>query len=355
MKLTDRINAFEKLGEHLSAFLSNHAKKEKLDNDIILNKVNIAVERSENLNPWFTRENSLISIENISKQLTKDNLSDWLRKYDLPEKNKNPKKIGVILAGNIPLVGFHDFICVLITGNIFIGKQSSKDNILLKCLADILIVINPDFSKFIVFEDNILKGFDAVIATGSNNSSMYFESYFKNVPNIIRKNRNSIAILNGNETPEEIKKLGDDIFTYFGLGCRNISKIYVPDKYEIKKIFDSLESFSTLLNHNKYANNYTYNQTLYLMKGVKFFDNGFALMIEDENNISSPISVIYYEYYKNIRKLYEILESRSSQIQCVATNINGFDNSVRLGNTQKTELWDYADNIDTIKFLYSLI
>ena len=353
MTLQKRIETFKKLGTFINEFLIAFKNNEAFDESGQFYKLNKAIETSEISNPWFTKSNTILSLENITKQLSAENLTRWISSYNMAETNKNPKKIGVVMAGNIPLVGFHDFICVLISGNIFVGKLSSKDNILLKCIASIISELSPSIEQNIIFEENILKDFDAIIATGSNNSSMYFEHYFKNVPNIIRKNRNSVAILDGEENIEDIMKLGEDIFTYFGLGCRNISKIYLPEDYDLTLIFNALEHFSSLLDHNKYVNNYTYNQTLYLMKGVKFYDNGFALMIQ-ENNISSPISVVHYEYYKNIRNLYGILESNNSQIQCVATNIGGFDKSVKLGNTQKPELWDYSDDIDTIKFLNSL-
>ncbi len=352
MLLKDRIRAFYTLGELVGDFVLKNEKENSLHGNAskILNKALVSAEIA---NPWFTKENILFALKNISQQLTEQNLNKWLEKYNLPDKNNNPQKTGVVLAGNIPLVGFHDFLCVLITGNIFIGKMSSKDNILLKALTEILESINPEIKNYIFFEDKFLKNFNAVIATGSNNSSVYFKHYFGKVPNIIRKNRNSVAIITGKETPNELKKTGKDIFTYFGLGCRNISKIYFPENYNIPQFLDALEDFKYVINHNKYANNYTYNQTLYLMKGIKYFDNGFALFVEN-NDISSPISVIYYEFYKNIHKLYEILKSKSLQIQCVVTTTKGFENRVNPGETQKTELWDFADNIDTIEFLNSL-
>ncbi len=347
METNDIINSFVKLGNHIRSFLL--ADK----NGKIELKLADAVQQAEIQNPWFTKDNIYYALNVISEQLTENNLLEWIKKYPELKLNKNPKNIGVVMAGNIPMIGFHDFICVLISGNKFIGKLSSKDNILLKKIADILISIDDRCKDRIIFETGFLKNFNAVIATGSDNSSMYFEQYFKNVPNIIRKNRNSVAILTGQENEDELKKLGADIFTYFGLGCRSVSKLYVPENYDFTHFFNAIKHFSKIKMHNKYTNNYLYNQTVYLMNNIRHLDNGFVILKED-NDFSSPISVIFYEYYKNIRNLYGYLESNSTKLQCVVTNADGISNSVLIGETQKTKLWNYADNVDTIKFLTTL-
>ena len=210
---------------------------------------------------------------------------------------------------------------------------------------------NCRFFSFIC--EKKLSNFDAIIATGSNNTSRYFEFYFKNYPHIIRKNRNSIAILNGNETQEELHNLADDIFLYFGLGCRNISKIYVPNAYNFDIFFKAINHYKNIINHKKYANNYKYHKSILLIHKTLHLDNGFLLLKEDFS-ISSPISIIYYEKYHNINDLTKIANQNLENIQCIVTNCNEFENKIKFGQAQKPELWDYADNVDTLNFLMQI-
>jgi len=353
MNLNQRIKAFLELKNFISEVLEN----KQISNINLETKVDLfktIIETEYTFNQWFTAENIRFSLKSISDSLTKENFEIWLSKYNSDFENLKPQKVGVILAGNLPLVGFHDFLCVLITGNIFIGKQSSKDNRLLKTIADFLILIEPEFENFIKFEEERLVDFDAVIATGSNNSARYFEFYFSKYPNIIRQNRNSIAILNGLETKAEMQLLSDDLFTYFGLGCRNVSKLYVPQNYDIAHFFEGITKYENIIFHNKYANNFAYNRAIYLMELIKFFENSFAILKEDKN-ISSPVSVVFYEYYNNLSEIENFVNQNSEKLQCVVSNLDIPNvKTIKLGETQKPQLWDYADNVDTIEFLLKL-
>jgi hypothetical protein len=249
------------------------------------------------------------------------------------------------MAGNIPLVGFHDYLSVLISGNSVIAKTSSKDAELIVHLSEILCSINPAFSKKIRFTEGILSDFDAVIATGSDNSSRYFEYYFGKYPHIIRKNRNSIAIIDGEETNQELENLGTDIFSYFGLGCRNISKVYLPEGYDVHTMIKNWTRYSDVILHSKYANNYDYNMAVYLVNKEKFLDTGYMLLKESAE-ISSPVSVLFYEFYKSEESLALKINSLNDKIQCITGR-----KYIPFGKSQFPRLWDYADNIDTLDFL----
>ena len=353
MLLSEKIEAFTKLGEVLEAVVNNnsttlHSEVQKKYYD----KFQQAVQTVHYSNAWFTPENLRFSFAGISENLKEENLKSWLQNYNIISL-KEPKKIAVILAGNIPLVGFHDFLCIILSGNIFLGKLSSKDDKLLRLITGFLIEINTEFSQLIAFEEHILKNFDAVIATGSNNSARYFQYYFGKVPNIIRKNRNSVAVLSGNETPQQLENLADDIFIYFGLGCRNVSKIFLPENYDITYLIKHLEKYKHLKNHNKYQNNYEYNRAIYLVNQTLHHDNGFLLFKED-TNLSSPVSVVFYEFYNDIEVLKKTLEQHCNLLQCIVSETNNITNAVNFGKTQKPQLSDYADMIDTMDFLLKL-
>lgn len=259
-----------------------------------------------------------------------------------------PKKIALILAGNIPLVGFHDFISVLVSGHNTLVKTSSDDQHLLPFLAKYIIAIQPEFASRIEFVSGKLENFDAVIATGSNNTARYFDYYFKDKPSIIRKNRNSIAVLDGNESKEQLIALGEDIFRYFGLGCRNVSKLFVPKGYSFDAFFEAIFEYQDVIHYEKYANNYDYNKAVFLMSNFKLLDNGFLTLKEDES-FGSPISSVFYEFYDTIESVKEKISSQADAIQCIVSS-NLVPNSIPFGQTQRPELWDYADNIDTISF-----
>lgn len=303
-------------------------------------------------NPWFTLQNIEQAVNGWAYLLSLPKLEEWLNDYTIAE-HQTPKSVAIIMAGNIPLVGFHDLLCVLMSGNKAIVKLSDDDTVLMKWAIDELIRIQPEFKEYItISESRLPQGFDAVIATGSNNTNRYFEYYFRDKPTLLRGNRNSVAILSGNETPEDFAKLGEDIFTYFGLGCRNVSKLYVPQGYDPVPFYEGIESFNEVINHHKYANNYTYHKALFLMNLDKHLDNNFLLLKKDER-IASPLGVMFYEEYEDIETLKQLLDSKRDEIQCIVSK-TAFPNALPLGRAQHPELWDYADGIDTMKFLSSL-
>ncbi len=354
MNLSERINSFIELGDFLSQFSSeNQAQINHSLNSIFYDDFKALLSRISNENLWFTPFHVHASINGICSFLNKEKLELWLSKYSVSDKNTEVKT-AVIMAGNIPMVGFHDMLSVLISGHQFIGKLSSKDNQLLDFVSKILIEINPEFQELISFQSERLSGenkFDAIIATGSNNSARYFEAYFKKYQHIIRRNRNSVSILTGQESEAELKALGNDIFLYFGLGCRNVSKLYVPVGYDFPKLLDTWQSFSYVGNHNKYANNCDYQRSLLLMNRIPHFDNGFLLLTENQS-ISSPIGVVNYEFYSEINDLKKSLELNSDLIQCIVSN--ELDHTIPYGKAQQPELWDYADDVDTMAFLTKL-
>jgi len=350
----NKIESFIELGKFLSQFTIEENKKNEnvLYNDEFYESFIELIYGAQSLNGWFTPEQVYFAIKSWAEALTFDNLNTWMSHYSIPEINNNPKTIGLILAGNIPLVGFHDFLSVLITDNKALLKLSSKDQSLLPFLANYLIKINPELAKKIEFVKGKLEGFDAVIATGSTNTARYFEFYFNNVPSIIRKNRNSVAILTGSESKEDLIALGEDIFRYFGLGCRNVSKLFVPQNYDFKLFFEAMYTYKDIIYYEKYANNYDYNKAVFLMSMFKLLDNEFMTLKEDES-YGSPITSLFYEKYSDLNLVYDRLYTDKEKIQCiVSANIQR--GNIPFGHTQKPKLWDYADNVDTIAFLLNL-
>jgi hypothetical protein len=265
---------------------------------------------------------------------------------------KTEKKIGIAMAGNIPLVGFHDLMCVLLSGHQLVAKLSSSDSVLMKFVRDSIISIDSSFADKLLFEER-LNGVDAVIATGSDNTSRYFEYYFRNIPHIIRKNRTSCAVIVGEESPEEYSMLGKDIFCYFGLGCRNVSKIFVPENFDFPVMLKSLESFQPIVNHHKYANNYDYQKSILLINQTHHYDNGFLLLTENENLVS-PISTVYYQFYKDQNDLSLKLQSMADKIQCIVSAQGWYKQSVPFGEAQFPLVSDYADGVDTMAFLQNV-
>jgi hypothetical protein len=342
-------SSFVKLGNFLRQFSLEKNTKDVsvLQNDLFYVDFISLVELSQSHNGWFTPEQVYFSVQSWAKALTETNLNQWLSPYDFSKTT--PKKIGLVLAGNIPLVGFHDFLSVLISGHDVLVKTSSNDQHLLKFLAKYLISIQPELNSKITFVEGKLEGFDAVIATGSNNTARYFEFYFKDKPSIIRKNRNSVAVLNGTESHEDLVRLGEDIFRYFGLGCRNVSKLFVPKDYNFDSFFKAMYEYREVIQYEKYANNYDYNKAVFLMSNFQLLDNEF-LTIKEDSSYASPISSVFYEFYENIDEIKNRLNTDAEQIQCVVSN-NLIENSVSFGQTQQPRLWDYADNVDTLAFL----
>ncbi|WP_438711909.1 acyl-CoA reductase [Aquimarina muelleri] len=349
MLLNDRVNAFSELGKFLSQFKTTGYEKVNsvLCNQDFFEEMSQKIDTAVHHNGWFTKENILFSLKQWGNALTKENLDNWLSSYSLT-KNK-AKTIGTIMAGNIPLVGFHDFLSVLISGNKILVKQSSNDNQLLPFLSTYLIAIEPRFKDRISFTFDKLKSFDAIIATGSDNTSRYFEYYFSKVPNVIRKNRNSVAVLTGSETKEELQALGEDIFRYYGLGCRSVSKIMIPKNYKFDLFFEAMYDYHDIMNSAKYANNYDYNKAVYLMSNYKLFENGFLMLKEDES-YASPIATLFYEKYESIDLLIKKIEKDKEKIQCIVGN-SFLSGCIEFGQTQNPMLSDYADGIDIIEFL----
>jgi hypothetical protein len=256
------------------------------------------------------------------------------------------------MAGNIPLVGFHDFICAKILNYKCLIKMSSDDKILLPVVIDFLDFILPGFKKNIEFTNKPLKKFDGVIATGSNSSFKYFEYYFKKYPKILRKTRHSIAVLDGNESKENLIDLGNDIFNYFGMGCRSVSKIFVPKNYNFDLLFESLFEFKEVIKNNRYANNYDYNKAVYLMGEKKITENGFLILKKDKN-LGSPIACLFYDTYNSIKEIEKYIDNNSEYLQCIVSNFK-LSNSIPLGSSQKPKIYDYADKIDTLNFLLKM-
>ncbi len=352
MLQNDKIKCFIELGKFLSQFSETECQKKDnvLHNDLFFEDFKALIELSQSHNGWFTPENVYFAIQSWAKALTEENLNQWLSKYDLSKTE--PKTVAIILAGNIPLVGFHDFLSVLMAGHKVLVKTSSNDQKLLPFLAKYLIAVDSQLADYITFSEGKLENFDAVIATGSNNTARYFEFYFKDKPSIIRKNRNSIAVLNGKETREDLVNLGEDIFRYFGLGCRNVSKLFVPKDYDFDAFFKAIFEYKDAIFYEKYANNYDYNKAVFLMSNFKLLDNEFLTLKEDKSH-ASPISSVFYERYENLSEVQSRFETEADQIQCIVSN-NLIEKSIPFGKTQQPQLWDYADNVDTIEFLLNI-
>ena len=302
-----------------------------------------AILQSCNKNPWFTPRNIRFAMSAHAQEFKEDKLRHWLANYSFEFESK--KRVAIIMAGNIPLVGLHDLVSVYLSGHIAIVKLSRKDRILMSVVVNLLKEIEPAYGDNIKLVDTIDTPFDAVIATGSNNSFKQFQHYFKQYPKILRNSRTSLAILDGNESLEQRKALAYDIFMHFGLGCRNVTKVYIPKGYNLDKLFEAFCEFKEVIHHNKYANNYDYHKAIFSLGGHSFLDNGFLLLKEDKS-LHSPVSVLHYEYYENRTDLIALLEEKKSQIQCFVSSTN-----TPFGQTQFPKLTDYADGLDTLAFL----
>ena len=351
------VSAFARLGEFIGQFHTGIRRDTPW-----LNALNeefhekfLQVVRTEHVNnPWFTEAYILKALEGITRMLEREILEEWLEPYGLPDEGSgDPKTIGLVLAGNIPLVGFHDLMCVLISGHRVRAKPSSKDDRLIRILSEVLIRIEPEFSNRIRISEEYIKEVDAVIATGSDNSARYFEYYFREIPHIIRKNRNGIAVLTGQETDEELAGLGEDIFTYFGMGCRNVTKLYIPESYDLTAFMAIMDRYSDLYQHHKYGNNVDYHRAVYLMNQVAILDNG-VLILKEDDSIASPVGVVFYERYSEIEKVQQLIDTRREEIQCIVSLHPGIREAILPGETQVPGPWDYADGIDTLSFLKSV-
>lgn len=306
-----------------------------------------AQQRAHAENGWFTPEFIQLAVRQIAEEfLQKDKLTQWARKYDLPQENPSPKTIGLTMAGNIPLVGFHDFLSIFLSGHRQLLKPSSRDNVLIRHLIAQLTSNDPEVSSLVSFAER-LNGCDAYIATGSNNSSRYFDYYFGKYPNIIRRNRTSVAVLTGEETRQELDRLADDVYQYFGLGCRNVTKLYVPEKYDFLSLLETFRRYNYLADLSKYKNNYDYQLAILLLNKIYYMTNESILLVEAPSPFS-PLSVLHYEYYPpNANPAASLTEH--PDIQCiVGQGHTGF------GKAQRPGLTDYADGVDTMQFLRNL-
>lgn len=348
MNVQQRVNAFKGLSGFLQDFLNNSSNPL----DAKFKELDRIIHESYLYNGWFTNENIHKALSGIAAMLNNKDLDKAGQSIVEP---KAPKVVAVIMAGNIPAVGFHDAACVLLSGHKILIKPSSDDKLLIPFLLNILVELEPQFASQIAYAENKLTHFDAVIATGSNNTSNYFEYYFGKYPHIIRKNRNSVAVLTGNESEEDLKALGADVFDYFGMGCRNVSKVFVPEGYVFDKLFEAFFQYAYVLDNKKYGNNYEYNRNIYLMMQEKFLDNNFLIIKKDGSNFSSSIGVLLQDEYQSKSSLEELLNARKDEIQCVVSKdeIKGFPH-ITFGGSQCPGFFDYADGVDVLAFLNGL-
>lgn len=336
----------------MGLFINRHferkyqAGQEKFHHDLEL-----LIDTAYTYNGWFTRPNVEAALKGIALMLDEQQLVPFAGQVKEPAAMR---KVAVIMAGNIPAVGFHDMMCVLLSGHAALIKVSSDDHVLIPFLAGMLIYFEPGFAPRIEFAAAKLEAFDAVIATGSNNSSRYFDYYFGKYPHIIRKNRTSVAVLNGQETKEDLKALGKDIFQYFGLGCRNVTKLFVPEGYVFDAFFDGIYDYGEVINHKKYGNNYDYNRAIYLLDGVPFLDNHF-LMIRESKELHPPTATLLYEFYSNQTQLVDKMREQKENLQCIVSNfsVSGID-TIAFGKTQEPGIADFADDVNTVSFLNTL-
>ena len=333
MILKDRVIAFDKLKDIL--LQSNH--KSLIDSMI--------VEACDN-NPWFTKSNVKYALSSLVYMLNSDYLHSFSSSYSF---YNSKKKIGVIVPSNIPLVGFYDFFCVLLTGNTFIGKLSTSNNVLLPFIARLLCDFHPGFKKLIFFTDYLVD-IDMLIVTGDDNTAQYFDYHYKLIPKLIRKHRVSIGVINGGEEMTDYIKLSNDIFRYFGLGCRNVSKLFVPRDFNLNKLKESFSQHQGVLSHSEYMDNYRYQKVLCQLNNISYIDFGNVLLIES-NKISSPISVLYYQYYDDISLLRNVFNKLDKSIQCIVSGDARIANSIQFGDAQKPTLYDFPDGLDVIKFI----
>jgi hypothetical protein len=296
-------------------------------------------------NGWFNKANVDFALQSWAEQLSQSQLDLFAEAISEPT---SPKTVAVICAGNIPMVGFHDILCVLLSGHKVLIKLSSDDNVLIPFFIKLLTHYEPGFESQIFFSDGRLSNFQGIIATGSNNTANYFEYYFSKYPHIIRKNRSSAAILSGQETDKDLYNLGKDIFTYFGLGCRNVSKLFVPSGYEFPAFFEAIFPYREVLNNNKYSNNYEYNRAIYLMGQIPLLDNNFLLLKADEA-LHSPVGVLHYQPYSSPEELAGFIESAKEQLQCIVS-----PKHIPFGYSQQPVISDFADGVNTLEFLVNL-
>lgn len=348
MTLKQRQHAFVQLGLFIERHFAQtwEPKEERFHNDL-----KSLTEIAYSYNGWFTPESIERALKGIASMLSEQELEAFAAQVKEP---KDIKKVAVIMAGNIPAVGFHDMLCVLLSGHSILIKVASDDPALIPFLAGMLIYFEKDFAPAVNFSEARMVNFDAVIATGSNNSAKHFEYYFGKYPHIIRKNRTSVGVLTGRETPEELYELGKDVFYYFGLGCRNVTKLYVPENYVFDGLFEAMYPFKYVADNKKYFNNYEYNRAIYLLDLIPFLDNNF-LMLRENEGLHAPTAVLYHQTYTNETDLVEKITPLKDDLQCIVANFEISDFTITgFGNTQNPGIFDFADNVNTISFLNTL-
>lgn len=344
LSLSERIDAFQIVGEELRQLL----KAVQEDQNFSTPLHPLVADQVHN-NPWFTQEQVLRALGEWSCLLEKEALQQWTA--SLPS-SVGGKRVALIPAGNIPLVGFHDVLSVLICGHSLLLRPSSDDPSLIPFLLMMLQQIQPAFQERIRIADGRLNDFDAIIATGSNNSARYFHYYFGKYPHIIRKNRTSVALLEGSETEEELRGLADDIMAYFGLGCRSVTKLYLPKGFDLDRIFKPLYAYRHYLDCKPYADNYDYHRSLWMMNKINFMENGFMLLRE-EDSLHSAVAALHYAYYDDLELVQKELLQREEELQMVVSKKPFFPRQATFGGGQQPALDDYADGVDTLAFLAS--
>ncbi|AYA36548.1 acyl-CoA reductase [Hymenobacter oligotrophus] len=337
MTQAERLAAFIRLGQRLRTLPAD--------------ELAVLVRRARSHNPWFDEASVRAAVQGVAYLLEENALREWAARYPA-EPLGEPRRVGVVMAGNIPMVGFHDLLCVLVSGHILLAKLSADDNILLRWVADELLQIEPRFKESLRFVE-MLREADAFVATGSDNSARYFEFYFSKKPNLIRRNRSSIGVIAGFEPEEELAQFGPDIFQYYGLGCRNVSKLLVPSGYDFVPFLNAMHPWANALEHNRYHNNYDYQKSLLLVNRVPHLDSGF-LMLTESMQLVSPISVVHYSYYQHEEDLRQQLAEVAAKTQIVVSVNGWYPGSVPAGQAQQPRVDDYADGIDTMAFLAAL-
>jgi len=341
MTFENRLSAFVNLG----TFLQKQLRSEHTELTSVLT-------RASQENPWFTEDNIRFALNAVIEDLNEKNLTDWTAHYPILQQPVSAKTVAVVMAGNLPLVGFRDFLTVLLSGHRILCKLSSKDNVLLRYLAEQLTIIEPELANRICFEDRVIKGFDAVIATGGHHAVEHFYDYFQKYPHLIRGHRNSCAILDGTETMRELRGLFEDMFRYFGLGCRNVTKLWAPKNYDFQPLIAAVQSETalaqSLAQHHLYQNNYQYQTVVSALNARKTIDAGVFGLIEN-SDLTPPISMVHYEYYSDLADVRHILETQRQRLQCIVSHTD-----LPFGMAQKPSLLDYADGVDTMAFCYEL-
>lgn len=344
MMNNDKIYGLAKVGEFLFDFLAQAPDNYNATQQSFAN----VLKQSKVENPWFDEHNMRFALNTWAQLLNVEAIKAWLAKYSFQDSGK---KVGLILAGNIPMVGWHDVMSVILSDNIPMIKLSSKDRLVIPFLLNLWKEFSNDSVRYELVER--LENFDAVIATGSNNTARYLEYYFKDKSAIIRKNRTSLAVLSGHETDEELQKLADDIFIYYGLGCRNVTRLLIPENFKLDRLFENFLNYQNIINHNKYANNYDYNRAVYLLNQDQFWDNNFVMLKQDDK-LFSPLSVLHFSRYKTLEDISDFIKENENEIQTIVTNMDLEFESIKLGIAQQPALDTYADNVDTMAFLCAL-